>query len=75
MTSSLPVAPPRLRTTDAAVTAGIRRLATEHKLWAFGGSATVDTPELRALELTVGDATLAFSPGDVADAGRELLPL
>ena len=63
-----------LRTTEAAVTAGIRRLATERKLWAFGGSATLDTPGLRVLELTVGDATLAFTPDEVADIVRELLP-
>ncbi len=63
-----------LRTTEAAVTAGIRRLATERRLWAFGGSGPVDTPGIRALELTVGDATLAFSPDEVADVVRELLP-
>ena len=63
-----------LRTTEAAVTAGIRRLAAERKLWAFGGSATLDTPGLRRLELTVGDATLAFTPDDVADVVREFLP-
>jgi threonine aldolase len=63
-----------LRTTEAAVTAGIRRLANERSLWAFGGGASVDTPGLRGLELTVGDATLAFTPDDVADIVRELLP-
>ena len=63
-----------LRTTDAAVLAGIRRLATERKLWAFGGAAKVDTPGLRRLELTVGDSTLGFTPEEVADVVRELLP-
>jgi hypothetical protein len=63
-----------LRTTDEAVTAGIRRLATERKVWAFGGAGSVDTPGLRALELTVGDATLGFTPEEVADAVRQLLP-
>ena len=62
-----------LRTTDAAVTAGIRRLATERRLWAFGGSAPLDTPGLRR-ELTVGDATLAYTPDEVADIVRELVP-
>jgi hypothetical protein len=62
-----------LRTTEAAVTAGIRRLAPEPKLWAFGGSRSVDTPGLRGLELTVGDATLAFTP-DVANLVRVFLP-
>ena len=63
-----------LRTTDAAITAGIRRLASERSLWAFGGGAPLDTPGLRGLELTVGDATLAFTPDEVADIVREFLP-
>ena len=63
-----------LRTSDAAVTAGIRRLATERSLWAFGGSAPLDTPGLRGLELTVGDATLDYTPDEVADIVRELVP-
>ena len=63
-----------LRTTEAAVTRGIRRLATERGLWAFGGSAAVGTPGIRALELTVGDATLAFTADEVAEVVRELLP-
>jgi threonine aldolase len=63
-----------LRTSEAAITAGIRRLATERRLWAFGGAATLDTPGLRGLELTVGDATLAFTPADIADIVSELLP-
>ena len=63
-----------LRTTEGAITAGIRRLASERSLWAFGGGSSVDTPGLRGLELTVGDATLAFTPGEVADIVRELLP-
>jgi threonine aldolase len=63
-----------LRTTEAAVTAGIRRLASERSLWAFGGGAPLDTPGLCGLELTVGDATLAFTPDEVADIVHELLP-
>jgi threonine aldolase len=63
-----------LRTTTAAVTAGIRRMATDERLWTWGGSAATDTPSIRRVELTVGDATLAFSPDAVADAVRSLLP-
>jgi threonine aldolase len=63
-----------LRTTEATATAGIRRLATERRLWAFGSSRPVDTPGIRAFELTVGDATLAFTADEVADVVRELLP-
>jgi hypothetical protein len=63
-----------LRTTEADLTAGIRRLATDRGLWAFGGSMALDTPGVRGLELTVGDATLHFTPSDVAEVVRELLP-
>ena len=63
-----------LRTTAAAVTAGIRRLATERGLWTWGGSSPTDTPGTRRVELTVGDATLALTPDEVAGAVRALLP-
>ena len=63
-----------LRTTEAAVTAGIRRLATEQRLWTWGGSSPTDTPGTRRVELAVGDATLDFEPSEVADAVRSLLP-
>jgi threonine aldolase len=63
-----------LRTDAAAVTAGIRRLATEQRLWTWAGSSPVETPGYRRVELTVGDATLAFTPDEVATALRALLP-
>lgn len=63
-----------LRTTAAAVTAGIRRMATEERLWTWGGSGATDTPAIRRVELTVGDATLGFTPEAVAAAVRSLLP-
>jgi threonine aldolase len=63
-----------LRTTAAAVTDGIRRMATGQRLWTWGGSAPTDDPASRRVELTVGDATLAFSPSEVSAAVRALLP-
>ena len=63
-----------LDTTAAQVIAGIRRLATEDRLWTWGGSSPTDTPGVRRVELTVGDATLALAPAEVADAVRALLP-
>ncbi len=63
-----------LRTTPAAVTAGIRRMAAEQRLWTWGGSSPTDTPGIRRVELTVGDATLALSATEVAAAVRALLP-
>jgi threonine aldolase len=63
-----------LPTTAAAFNAGVRKLATEQKLWAFGGSAPTDVPGYRMVEISVGDATLELTPQEVADAMRELLP-
>jgi hypothetical protein len=63
-----------LRTTPAALTAGVRRLATEDRLWTFGGSLPADTPGFRRVELYAGDATLALSAQEVAAAVRALLP-
>jgi len=63
-----------LRTSAATVTAGVRRMATEERLWTWGGSSPTDTPGTRRVELYVGDATLAFTPAEVAAAVRALLP-
>ncbi|MEP7361477.1 MAG: beta-eliminating lyase-related protein [Chloroflexota bacterium] len=63
-----------LRTTEEAFDAGVRRLATEQGLWAFGGSMTTDTPGIRRVELYVGDATLGLSPTEAAQAVRALMP-
>jgi threonine aldolase len=63
-----------LRTTPALVTAAIRHMATEQRLWTWGGSSPTDTPGVRRVELTVGDATLAMAPEEVADVVRALLP-
>ncbi len=63
-----------LRTTSAAVLAGIRRMATEQGLWTWGGSMATDTPGIRAVELAIGDATLGLTVDEVAGAVRALLP-
>jgi threonine aldolase len=63
-----------LRTTAADVVAGVRRLVDERKLWTWGGSAATDTPAIRRLELTVGEATMDFPPDEVATLVRSLLP-
>jgi threonine aldolase len=63
-----------LRTTPAALTTGVRRLATEERLWTFGGSLPADTPGFRRVELYAGDATLALTAPEVASAVRALLP-
>ena len=63
-----------LQTTEAAVTTGIRRMATEDRLWTWGGSSPTETPGYRRIELTVGAATMAFTPEEVAAGVRALLP-
>ena len=55
-----------LRTTAPDALAGVRRLATEERVWTWGGTTATDTPAIRRVELTVGDATLGFSPPEVA---------
>jgi threonine aldolase len=62
-----------LRTTPGAFAAGVRRLATEEKLWAWGVSSATDVPGYRKVELYVGDATLALDTREIAAAVRELL--
>jgi threonine aldolase len=44
-----------------------RRLARERQLWTFGNWWLADSPNLRRVELPVGDATLGFAPAEVAD--------
>ena len=63
-----------LRTTAVAATAAARRIATEQRLWTWGGSLATGTPGYRRVELTVGEATLGFMPAEVAEAVRSLLP-
>ncbi len=63
-----------LRTTPEAVIAGARRLATEQSLWTWPGSMPSETPGVRRLELTVGDATLGMTPDEVGAAVRALIP-
>jgi threonine aldolase len=63
-----------LRTTEGAANAGIRRMAVEQGLWTWRGTWPADTPGVRRVELSVGDATLELTPDEVAAAVRGLLP-
>jgi threonine aldolase len=63
-----------LRTDRASAIGGIRLMATEQRLWTWGGSMSTDTPGTYRIELNVGDATLEFTPAEVATAVRALLP-
>jgi threonine aldolase len=63
-----------LRTTPATALTGIRRLASEQRLWTWPGTWATDTPGIRVVELAVGDATLKLTTDEVAAAVRDLLP-
>ncbi len=63
-----------LRTSAADVIAGIRRMATEGRLWTWPGSMATHVPGIRRVEITVGDATLDFTPEEVVGTVRALLP-
>jgi threonine aldolase len=63
-----------LRTTPAAAAAGVRRLATEEHIWAWGSTLPTDTSGFRRVELSVVESTLGFSPLEVARIVRFLLP-
>ena len=63
-----------LRTTPSVVAAGIRLLAKEERVFAWGGTVATDTPGIRRVELSVGEATMAFTPAEVGRIVRYLLP-
>lgn len=55
-----------LRVDEERFAAAIRDLAEREKIWTWPGSFAADTPSVRIVELTVGDATLEFEPKEVA---------
>lgn len=55
-----------LRTTSDRFEAGARAIAEEDGIWTWSSSYPTDTPTIRAVELGVGDATLQFTPSEVA---------
>jgi threonine aldolase len=62
-----------LRGEAAALDATIRRIATERRLWTWPKTAPCELPGWRAVELTIGDATLNFAPAEVRDLVAEIL--
>jgi threonine aldolase len=55
-----------LRVDEKAFLTAARRIAEEQSLFTWTGTMATDTPSIRAVELTVGDATLTFAPDEVA---------
>jgi threonine aldolase len=75
----VPAAPPtnmmrlHLRTDEAALKAAACRIARKRGIYTWAQSMPGPTPGLRMLELTVGDATLAFTADEVAGLVAELV--
>jgi threonine aldolase len=55
-----------MRVGEEAFVRSALKLATEQGIFTWTGSFPGGTPTMRAVELTVGDATLTFSPEEVA---------
>lgn len=55
-----------MRTTAERFMDAVEALAREESIWTWSGSSPSDNPNSRIAELTVGDATLGFTPGEVA---------
>lgn len=55
-----------IQTTDEHFRQAARTLAEEEGIWTWARSFAADTPGVRIAELAVGDATLEFSPAEVA---------
>ncbi len=62
-----------LRVTDDAFRAAACRIAKERSVFTWPGSAPGPAPSVRVVEFTVGDATLAFAPEEVAEIIGELV--
>jgi threonine aldolase len=62
-----------LRVDEESFLAAARRIAKEQEIFTWSRSVAGDTPAIRAVELTVGDATLEFAPGEVAALIRQLV--
>jgi threonine aldolase len=62
-----------LRVEAEAFLAAARHLAEEQSLFTWARTSPGATPAIRVVELTVGDATLAFAPDEVAEILERLV--
>jgi threonine aldolase len=62
-----------LAATPDTIEAGIRRLATQQRLWTFHRTMTTGDPAVQRVELSVGDATLRLEPAEVAECIAALI--
>jgi threonine aldolase len=56
-----------LRRDAAALRRGVLTVARDHGVWTFPRWFSGDTPTVQRVELVVGDATMRFTPGEVAE--------
>ena len=62
-----------LRADADALHGALRRLAAEEKIWAWRTTSPSDLPSWQVVELSVGDATLEWSPAEVAALVQRLI--
>jgi len=62
-----------LRVDEKAFLRNARRIAEEQSVFTWAGTSTGDMPSLRVVELMVGDATLGFTPEEVAEIVEQLV--
>ena len=62
-----------LRVDEHTFLQAARRIAHEQSVFTWPGTSATDTPSVRSVELTVGDATLEFAPDKVARIVRQLV--
>ena len=62
-----------LRVDEKAFLASARRIAEEQSVFTWARTSPGDTPSIRVVELTVGDATLEFTPDEVAGIVEQLV--
>ncbi|MEZ5064526.1 MAG: beta-eliminating lyase-related protein [bacterium] len=63
----------RLRVAPEAFLRAAIRIARERRVFSWGGTAPTDTPSIRTVEFTAGDATLELAPREVAEIVGELV--
>jgi hypothetical protein len=51
----------------------VRRIAVDRGLWTWPKTFTTELPGWRVVELSVGDATMEFAPGEVRALVAEIL--
>lgn len=62
-----------IRVSEEQFLINARRIAEDQGIFTWPRSAAADTPSIRVVELTVGDATLTFSPDEVAKIIEDLV--